>query len=102
MDHTGLIEFYSISAYIHIPDFMKTASMGRFHSKCGIYLFTQAISWPHHTLVSYSIGRINGDIRPNTPLSPLPSSPDSYPLTPSSACSDKPLLAHYMDERCRW
>ena len=30
--------------YAFIPDFMKTASMGRFHSKCGIYLFTQAFS----------------------------------------------------------
>ncbi len=38
-----LIEFYSISCYIHIPDFMKTASMGRFHSICGFYLFTQAL-----------------------------------------------------------
>ncbi|MGN8763925.1 hypothetical protein, partial [Hornefia butyriciproducens] len=37
-----LIEFYSISGLIPIPDFMKPASAGRFSLKCGSYLFIQA------------------------------------------------------------
>ncbi|MGN8764990.1 hypothetical protein, partial [Hornefia butyriciproducens] len=37
-----LIEFYSISGLIPIPDFMKPASAGRFSLKYGSYLFIQA------------------------------------------------------------
>ncbi|MGN8711926.1 hypothetical protein, partial [Hornefia butyriciproducens] len=42
MNPYWLIEFYSISGLIPIPDFMKPASAGRFSLKCGSYLFIQA------------------------------------------------------------
>ncbi|MDD6299048.1 hypothetical protein, partial [Hornefia butyriciproducens] len=43
MNPYWLIEFYSISGLIPIPDFMKPASAGRFSLKCGSYLFIQAL-----------------------------------------------------------
>lgn len=45
MNPYWLIEFYSISGLIPIPDFMKPASAGRFSLKCGSYLFIQADSF---------------------------------------------------------
>lgn len=42
MNPYWLIEFYSISGLIPIPDFMKPASAGRFSLKYGSYLFIQA------------------------------------------------------------
>ncbi|MDY2990974.1 MAG: hypothetical protein SOR91_05805, partial [Hornefia butyriciproducens] len=44
MNPYWLIEFYSISGLIPIPDFMKPASAGRLSLKCGSDLFIPA----HH------------------------------------------------------
>ena len=52
MNPYWLIEFYSISGLIPIPDFMKPASAGRFSLKCGSYLFIQAKSSETHRKVT--------------------------------------------------